>query len=145
MTPVPKEVHLADVFQEISVDGSETDCDSTRNKRLTPTVTITRQLQTLSIPIPKWSRVEPRGNMLPTVGEYCFIINGREGDDKGQLGQVSELKLAMIEVKYVGADNSFTYKLKKPSSLIMLENGLTLTQNRVGTVTVCRILNQPFD
>jgi hypothetical protein len=27
----------------------------------------------------------------------------------------------------------------------MLENGLTLTQNRVGTVTVCRILNQPFD
>jgi hypothetical protein len=83
-------------------------------------------------------RLEPRGNMLPEVGTRCIVMVGNARQDFGQMAEVTDQKVHMVGIKYRGAKNRrLEYKVKRPSSLMMLEAGLTVKQDKHGTVWVC--------
>jgi len=82
--------------------------------------------------------MEPRGNVLPDVGTRCIVIVGNARQDVGQMAEVTDQKVHMVGIQYRGAKNRrLEYKVKRPSSLIMLEAGLTVKQDKHGTVWVC--------
>jgi hypothetical protein len=92
-----------------------------------------RQIQRLP-----WMR--PRGNVLPLVGQQCVIVNGDRGRDIGQMGVVTEVKAVMMEITFRhGRDGRMQKGLKRPGSVIMLEDGLELVQGQDGTVWVQRM------
>jgi hypothetical protein len=81
----------------------------------------------------------PRGNKMPEVGTHCIVVVGNARQDIGQMAQVIERKTKMVEIQYRGRKNRrLERKTKQPSSLIMLEDGLTMMQDAHGTVWVCR-------
>ena len=84
------------------------------------------------------AHMEPRGNSRPEIGMHCIIMVGTE-QDRGQMAQVVDRKAQMVGVKFRAATNRrMEYKVKRPSSLIMLESGLTMKQDAHGsTVWVC--------
>jgi hypothetical protein len=82
--------------------------------------------------------MEPRGNALPEVGTRCLVMSGTAGQDCGQMAEVTDQKRQMVGIKYRGSNKRrLEYKVKRPSSLIMLEAGLTVKQDIHGTVWVC--------
>jgi hypothetical protein len=81
----------------------------------------------------------PRGNVMPEVGARCLVVVGNARQDLGQMAQVTQRKTKMVEIQYRGTKNRrLEHKTKHPSSLIMLEDGLTVVQDDHGTVWVCR-------
>ena len=53
------------------------------------------------------------------------------------MGQVTEVKVKMMEIAFRSSQNGYLqYKQKRPSSVIMLEDGLKLVQEEDGTVWV---------
>jgi hypothetical protein len=84
-------------------------------------------------------RMGPRGNVLPRVGDHCLVVTGKAGDDIGQMGRVTDVKTLMVEIGYRSPRNGkIVYKHKKPSSLVMLEDGLRLEQDKNGMVWIRR-------
>jgi hypothetical protein len=76
---------------------------------------------------------------MPEVGAQCIVVVGNARQDLGQMAQVTQRKTKMVEIQYRGTKNRrLDHKMKHPSSLIMLEDGLTVTQDEHGTVWVCR-------
>ena len=81
--------------------------------------------------------MKPQGNACPEIGMHCLIMVGTK-QDRGQMAQVVDRKAQMVGVKFRAAKNrQMEYKVKRPSSLIMLEAGLTMKQDVHGTVWVC--------
>jgi hypothetical protein len=81
----------------------------------------------------------PRGNVMPAVGTHCIIMVGDARRDLGQMARINDRKSKMVEVIYRGAKNRrMEHKMKRPSSLVMLEDGLTMRQDAQGTVWVVR-------
>jgi hypothetical protein len=79
----------------------------------------------------------PRSNRLPEIGTQCIVVVGT-GEEHGQMAQVTDRTAKMVGIKYRGAKTRrMEYKKKRPSSLIMLEAGLTMKQDVHGTVWVC--------
>jgi hypothetical protein len=77
--------------------------------------------------------------MLPQIGEHCLVLTGKMGDDIGQMGWVTDVKAVMVETGYRSQKSGkIVYKHKKPSSLLMLEDGLMLEQDRNGMVWIQR-------
>jgi hypothetical protein len=69
----------------------------------------------------------PRGNMMPAVGTHCIIMVGDARRDLGQMARINDRKAKMVEVIYRGAKNRrMEHKMKRPSSLVMLEDGLMM-------------------
>jgi hypothetical protein len=84
------------------------------------------------------TRMEPRGNVRPKIGTRCLVMVGNVTQDVGQMAQVTKLTAKMVEVKYRGArSRQLEHKMKQPSSLMMLETGLTMVQDAHGTVWIC--------
>jgi hypothetical protein len=82
-------------------------------------------------------RMGPRGNALPLVGDHCLVLTGKAGDDIGQMGRVTDVKAVMVEIGYRSQKSGkIVYKHKKPSSLVMLEDGLRLEQDVNGMVWI---------
>ena len=82
----------------------------------------------------------PRGNVLPRVGQQCLVMVGDSGRDIGQVGQVTGVKAVMMEIAYRhGPSGQVRRKHKRPSSVILLEDGLELAQNLDGTVWVRQV------
>jgi hypothetical protein len=82
-------------------------------------------------------RMGPRGNVLPALGTHCIVMVGTK-QDVGQMAQVTDHKAQMVGIKYRGSKNRrMDYKVKRPSSLIMLQAGLTMEQDAQGTVWIC--------
>jgi hypothetical protein len=85
------------------------------------------------------THMDPRGNRMPEVGTRCLVVVGNAQQDLGQMAQVTQQKTRMVEIQFRGVKNRrLEHKTKQPSSLIMLEEGLTLKQDAHGTVWVCR-------
>ncbi len=79
----------------------------------------------------------PRGNKRPKLGQMCLVMKGETGCDEGQMVIVSERTTAMVRVTYVRNKHGLTKtKLKRPSSLIMLDPGVTLIQENDGTMWI---------
>jgi hypothetical protein len=84
-------------------------------------------------------RLEPYCDGQPRAGEYCIIMTGKAGQDLGQMGRVTDVKPVMVEVAYRGPEEGpIVYKNKRPSSLIMLEDGLEVIQTREGIIRIQR-------
>jgi hypothetical protein len=91
-----------------------------------------RQLKHLS---DRLFKSRPRGNARPKLGQMCLIMKGKAGCDEGQLGIVSDRTSAMVRVTYAkDRHGEQTSKLKRPSSLIMVDSRLTLIQEKDGTI-----------
>jgi hypothetical protein len=83
------------------------------------------------------TRVEQRGNNRPSIGQNCLIVKGKNGVDEGQMGVITDQTAAMVEVTFLSGKALLpTTRLKRPSSLIMLEPGLIVTQGKDGQVWI---------
>jgi hypothetical protein len=136
MSPAPRETRA--ITDEEETDGSSNvdgyDTDSIPEKRQRRMAWQER----LRKGVRHMTRMEPRGNQLPDVGTHCVIVVGNAKQEVGQLAQITEQKAQMVQVQYRGARNRrLESKLKRPSSLIMLEKGLTMRQDEYGTVWIC--------
>ena len=82
-------------------------------------------------------QARPRGNKQPKLGQMCLVMKGEAGGDEGQMALVSERTPAMVRVTYVCNKHGLTKtKLKRPSSLVMLDPGVTLVQDNDGTMWI---------
>jgi hypothetical protein len=134
MTPTPKETSwVTDEETEESVNDGEM---GTPEELSTTHIRIAWQ-ERLRRGVRYIQRMRPRGNAMPAVGTHCIVIVGDARQDLGQMAQVSSRKSKMVEIKYRGKqDRRLDHKMKRPSSLIMLEEGLVLQQDTDGTVWV---------
>jgi hypothetical protein len=83
--------------------------------------------------------MKPHGDALPKVGQRCLVVTGESGQDVGQMGRVTRVMAVMMEIAYRhGRDGLVRIRRKRPSSVIMLEDGLELAQEPDGTVWVRR-------
>ncbi len=82
-------------------------------------------------------RARSRGNVRPKLGQMCLVMIGESGCDEGQMGIVSERTPCMVRVTYIcnqlGKQKT---KLKRPSSLIMLDPSVTLVQEDDGSLWI---------
>jgi hypothetical protein len=92
----------------------------------------------LSRGLQRLTRIQKAGNELPSVGQECLIMRGVDGQDLGQSAIVTLQTKARVRVTYVDANGRSTSKLKAPSSLILLENGLAVVRDEQGFVWVRR-------
>ena len=84
------------------------------------------------------TRSRKAGNELPSVGQGCLVLRGVEGHDLGQPAIVTMQTKARVRILYIGADGRPASKLKQPSSLILVEDGLEMVQDEHGFVWVKR-------
>jgi hypothetical protein len=82
-------------------------------------------------------RVDTQEDLVARIGDQCVILVGKTGHDIGQQGQVTEIKPVMVEVEYRdGQSKRVVVKSKRPSSLLMLEEGLEIVRDKKGTLWV---------
>ena len=83
------------------------------------------------------SRLRPTGNTVPAIGQACLIIKGKAGVDQGQVGIISDTTASMVWVTYLQDHHGQQVsKLKRPSSLIMLDPGVSVAQDAQGTIWI---------
>ena len=83
------------------------------------------------------AQYRPHGSTRPELGQKCLIMKGKAGDDEGQVGIISDRTAAMVHVTYASDQHGGrTSKLKRPSSLIMLDPDVTLVQKKDGTIWI---------
>jgi hypothetical protein len=87
--------------------------------------------------VKRLTRVGIRGSARPPVGQLCLVMTGKVDQDQGQVGIVTRQTSCMVEiaVRPTGRDRNMTF-LKRPSSLILLEPGLILVQEKNGSVWI---------
>jgi hypothetical protein len=79
----------------------------------------------------------PRGNSRPKLGQMCLVMTGETGNDEGQMAVVSDRTTSMVRITYMcNSHGLIKSKLKRPSSLIMLDPAVTLVQDNVGTMWI---------
>jgi hypothetical protein len=88
------------------------------------------------------SRVGKAGNVLPAVGLCCLILKGVEQQDVGQEAVVTKRTKAMVRVTYLERDGRQASKMKHPGSLVLLEDGLHVTQDHNGFVWIKRDVDE---
>jgi hypothetical protein len=81
-------------------------------------------------------RMSVRSEELPRIGEQCLVMKGKAGDDEGQVGVVTDRKRCMVEIAFQGPKGDIRRKLKRPGTLIFLKKGVTVKQDRNGTMWV---------
>ena len=83
------------------------------------------------------TRVGTRGNTRPKLGQMCLTMVGKVNEDLGQIGVVTSVTPCMVAVTSLRANGEDTVsRLKRPSSLILLETGLTLVQDSDGSIWI---------
>jgi hypothetical protein len=78
------------------------------------------------------------GNKLPAVGQACLVFKGDALKDAGQECVVTKQTTARVHVTFRTATGRQATKIKQPSSLILLENGLHVKQDAQGFVWIRR-------
>jgi hypothetical protein len=78
------------------------------------------------------------GSELPQIGQPCLILRGVEGKDLGQQAIITTQTKARVEVSFRAQSGRQMTKLKHPSSLILLEDGLEVVQDERGFVWIKR-------
>jgi hypothetical protein len=108
--------------------------DETKSSLLQKETTLRTQFRQLS---KRLFRARSRGNVRPKLGQMCLVMIGESGCDEGQMGIVSERTPCMVRVTYIcnqlGKEKT---KLKRPSSLIMLDPNVTLVQEDDGSLWI---------
>ena len=80
-----------------------------------------------------------RGRTVAQVGDQCVLLVGTTRQDVGRQGQVTEMMPVMMGIEYrEGHGNKLVVKNKRPSSVLMLEEGLVVVRDRKGTLWVRR-------
>jgi hypothetical protein len=98
------------------------------------TKTVSRQWQQL---LGFLTRTRVRGNVQPQIGQMCIIMKGRAGHDEGQMGVVTNTSRVMVEVSLLHPKGKgIMTKTKQPSSLVLLEPGLVMVQDKNGSVWI---------
>lgn len=89
-------------------------------------------------PQDRWiKRIKARDKPVVRIGDHCLILVGKTGRDIGQQGIVTELMPVMMGVEYRdGQNHKMVLKTKRPSSLLMLEEGLEIVRDKKGTLWV---------
>jgi hypothetical protein len=83
------------------------------------------------------TRVGTRGNTRPQIGQMCLTMVGKINEDVGQIGVITSCTPSMVAVTSLRAvGNVTTTRLKRPSSLILLETGLIVVQELDGSVWI---------
>jgi hypothetical protein len=70
------------------------------------------------------------------VGQVCLILHGVEGRDLGQQAVVTARTKARVRVAYRERNGRQGEKLKHPNSLVLLEDGLEMSQDERGFVWI---------
>jgi hypothetical protein len=83
-------------------------------------------------------RVGKAGNELPEVGQVCLVLRGDERKDVGQECVVTKQSAARVHISFRDKNGRQATKLKHPASLILLEDGLHVTQDAHGCVWIRR-------
>ena len=84
------------------------------------------------------ARVGRAGSELPHIGQVCLILHGVEGRDQGQQAVVTAQTKARVWVAYRERNGRQGEKLKHPNSLVLLEEGLGISQDKRGFVWIKR-------
>jgi hypothetical protein len=84
------------------------------------------------------TRVLEAGDALPELGQGCLIFRGDRHRDLGQEGIVVEHTANRVDVVYRGAHGYLENRMKQPSSLVLLEDGLHLEQDDIGFLWIRR-------
>ena len=135
MSPIPREMY---VVTDEETDGASESISEEREEEHDKVRIRTAWQEGLRKGVRHLMRVEPRGNVLPEVGTRCVVMVGNAQQDFGQMAEIVDQKSQMVGIQYRGAKNRrLEYKMKRPSSLMMLEEGLTVRQDIHGTVWVC--------
>ena len=82
------------------------------------------------------TRVGIRVDTRPPVGQLCLVMVGKMEQGQGQVGIVTRQTACMVELTMCagGGEGHTVAHLKRPSSLIFLEQGLVLVQDENGSV-----------
>jgi hypothetical protein len=72
------------------------------------------------------------------VGQCCLIVKGTKRQDVGQEAVVMKQTKAMVRVTYCSGNGQQASKMKYPGSLILLGDGLHVSQDHNGFVWVRR-------
>jgi hypothetical protein len=83
-------------------------------------------------------RVGRAGSQLPLVGQGCLVLRGDEQKDLGQEAVITKRTAARIQISYRDSTGRQATRLKHPSSLILLEDGLHVSQDANGSVWIKR-------
>ena len=78
------------------------------------------------------------GSQLPPIGQGCLILRGVEGHDLGQAAVIVSQTTAGVRVAFVDSNGRQVSKLKVPSSLMPMEDGLEVVQDIDGYVWIRR-------
>jgi hypothetical protein len=81
-------------------------------------------------------RMQLRSETLPRIGQQCLVLTGKAGYDEGQVAMIAQQKRCMVEIAFVGPKGDIRRKLKRPSTLLFLGKGVTVTQEQDGTMWV---------
>jgi hypothetical protein len=80
------------------------------------------------------TRSKKTGNKLPPVGQRCLVLRGEEGHDLGQPAIITMQTRARVWVAYLDSKGRKVSKVKVPSSLMLLEDGLDIVRDEDGFV-----------
>jgi hypothetical protein len=94
------------------------------------------QQERLTANILRIVRVGRAGNELPGVGQTCLVVKGEEQKDLGQECVVSKVTASRVHVSFLDGNGWQATKLKHPSSLILLEEGLHVPQDARGCIWI---------
>jgi hypothetical protein len=87
-------------------------------------------------------RVGKAGNELPEVGQGCLVLRGEERTDLGQECVITRQTASRVHVSFRTAEGRQATRVKHPASLILLEDGLHVVQDRRGFVWIKREANE---
>ena len=124
------------IQSEVVVTDAEDDDSYERPRSVRPIVPRTGQLliRHLRNTLAQFVRLHPSGNVRPKIGQTCLIMRGKAGVDEGQVGIVSDTTASMVWVTFLSDhQGKQSSKLKRPSSLIMLDSRSIVSQDRDGT------------
>lgn len=124
------------IQNDVVVTDSEDDGSCELPRYIGPLIPRTGQLliRHLRSTLARFIRFRPSGDIRPSIGQTCLIMRGKAGVDEGQVGIISDTTAAMVWVTFLSDQHGKqSSKLKRPSSLIMLDPSLIVVQDPDGT------------
>jgi hypothetical protein len=94
--------------------------------------------QRVSLGVQRLVRVRKAGNSLPEVGQGCLVLRGDELKDVGQEAIVTKQTAARVHIAYRDRNGRQATRVKHPSSLVLLEDGLHVCQDAHGCIWIKR-------
>ncbi len=81
-------------------------------------------------------RVNRLGKELPEVGQGCFVMRGDDKKDLGQEAVVTKQTASQVHITFRDGNRRQATRVKHPGSLVLLEDGLHVSQDASGFIWV---------